>query len=105
MFSLFVHRVFGRHIRWGKITDQFVKYMVGGSLYFWVGYGVFAFCYSGLHWAWLPSKVACDSIGWTINYLVQRLWAFKTQVHLSEMQHAGRYLFIESVGFVLDYLI
>jgi putative flippase GtrA len=24
---------------------------------------------------------------------------------LSEMQHVGRYIFIESIGFVLDYLI
>lgn len=88
-----------------KIIEQFAKYMAGGSLYFWVGYAVFAICYSGLHWSWLPSKILADSIGWTLNYFVQRFWAFKNQVHLSEMQHAGRYLFIEAIGFVLDYLI
>jgi len=79
--------------------------MVGGSTYFWVGYGVFAVCYSWLHWSWLPAKILADAIGWTLNYLVQRLWAFKDQVHLSEMKHAGRYIAIESVGFVLDYLM
>ena len=84
---------------------QFAKYMAGGSLYFWVGYLVFAICYSGLHWWWLPAKIAADAIGWTSNYIVQRFWAFKDQIHLSEMQHAGRYVFIESIGFVLDYLI
>ncbi|HSX16196.1 MAG TPA: GtrA family protein [Candidatus Saccharimonadales bacterium] len=84
---------------------QFAKYMAGGSLYFWVGYLVFAVCYSGLHWWWLPAKIAADAIGWTANYIVQRFWAFKDQIHLSEMQHAGRYVFIESIGFVLDYLI
>jgi len=47
----------------------------------------------------------CDVIGWSLNYLVQRLWAFNDQVHLSEMAHAARYVSIESVGFVLDYLI
>ena len=31
--------------------------------------------------------------------------AFADQVHLSEMKHASRYVFIESIGFVLDYLI
>jgi putative flippase GtrA len=92
--------VFGK----AEIT-RFTKYMVGCGLYFWVGYGVFALCYSGLHWYWLWAKVAADAIGWSLNYLVQRFWAFKDQVHLSEMQHAGRYIFIESVGFVLDYLI
>lgn len=88
-----------------KELARFAKYMAGGTLYFWVGYGVFAVCYSGFHWSWLPAKIAADAIGWSLNYLVQRFWAFSDQVHLSEMQHAGRYVFIESVGFVLDYLI
>jgi putative flippase GtrA len=97
-----VFRIFGR---WEKLVVQFAKYMTGGGLYFWVGYGVFAVCYSGLHWAWLPSKLVADAIGLTLNYTVQRFWTFKDQIHLSEMQHAGRYIFIESVGFVLDYII
>jgi putative flippase GtrA len=85
---------------------QFAKYMAGGSLYFWVGYAVFAFCYSGLHWMWLWSKILADVIGWSLNYFVQRYWAFAGQArHLSEMQHVGRYIFIETIGFILDYLI
>lgn len=88
-----------------KTTKQFLKFAAGGNLYFWSGLGVFAFCYSVLHWDWFPAKIVADAIGWTLNYLVQRLWAFADQVHLSEMEHAGRYVFVESVGFVLDYLI
>ena len=84
---------------------RFLKYFSGGALYFWVGYGVFALCYSGFHWNWFPSKIVSDAIGWTLNYLVQRFWAFSDHISLSEMQHAGRYVFIETVGFVLDYLI
>lgn len=84
---------------------RFAKYMSGGALYFWVGYAVFALCYSGFRWDWLPAKIAADVIGWSLNYLVQRLWAFSDRAHLGEMRHAGRYIFIESVGFVLDYLI
>jgi putative flippase GtrA len=88
---------------WAK---QFAKYMAGGTLYFWVGYAVFAICYSGLHWGWLWSKVLADAIGWSLNYVVQRYWAFAGQArHLSEMQHLGRYIFIETIGFILDYLI
>lgn len=86
-------------------AGRFAKYLAGGSLYFWIGYAVFAVCYSGLQWGWLPAKVLADAIGWAANYLVQRFWAFRDRVHLREMQHAGRYVFIESVGFVLDYLI
>lgn len=86
-------------------SKRFFKYMVGGSLYFWIAYGIFAIFYSGLDWSWFPSKLVSDATGWTINYLVQRLWAFGDRISLSEMQHAGRYLTIESIGFVLDYLI
>lgn len=86
---------------------QFLKYMAGGTLYFWVGYAVFAVAYSGFHWDWLPAKILADVIGWSLNYIVQRYWAFNTgaRVPLREMQHVGRYLTIESIGFVLDYLI
>ena len=84
---------------------QFGKYLTGGSIYFWVGYGVFAICYSGLHWNWLPSKIVSDIIGWTLNYIIQRLWAFKDHISLSERQHAGRYILVETVGFILDYFL
>jgi putative flippase GtrA len=87
-------------------APQFFKYMAGGSLYFWSGYAIFVLGYSLLHWWWLWAKVAADAVGWSLNYLVQRYWAFATDhPKLSEMQHVARYLFIESVGFVLDYLI
>lgn len=82
-----------------------MKYMAGGTLYFWVGYGVFALCYSAFHWWWLWAKMAGDIIGWSLNYLVQRFWTFSDRAHLSEMKHAGRYLTIESVGFVMDYAL
>jgi putative flippase GtrA len=90
---------------WGKTTSQFAKYMAGGSLYFWTGYAVFAICYSLFHWYWLWAKILADLIGWSLNYLVQRYWAFAGQHHLSEMQHVGRYLTIETIGFGLDYAI
>jgi putative flippase GtrA len=85
---------------------QFGRYMTGGVVYFWVGYAIFALCYSVFHWWWLWAKIAADLVGWTLNYLVQRYWAFASDhPKLSEMQHVARYLIIESVGFVLDYLI
>jgi putative flippase GtrA len=86
-------------------VKQFGKYLTGGGVYFGLGYAIFALGYSGFHWWWLWAKLLADSISWSANYLVQRFWAFSKQHHLSEMQHAGRYLFIESIGFVLDYMI
>lgn len=87
------------------MVKQFAKYMAGGSVYFWSGYAIFAICYSVLGWWWLWAKVAADAVGWSLNYVAQRYWAFGDQHHLSEMRHAARYLFIESIGFVLDYAI
>ena len=84
---------------------QFGKYLTGGSLYFWSGYAVFVIGYSVFHLWWLWAKIIADAVGWTLNYIVQRRWAFAGQHHLSEIQHVGRYLFIESVGFGLDYAI
>jgi len=105
MFSFIIHRIFHGSPQMEKKVKQFAKYMAGGSLYFWSGYAVFAICYSFLHLWWLWAKVAADTIGWSLNYFVQRYWTFSEQHHLSEMQHVGRYLFIESIGFVLDYAI
>ena len=85
--------------------QRFSKYLVGGSVYFWLGYLVFAICYSGLHWHWFWAKVMADVLGWSAGYVVQRFWTFKDRVSLSEMQHAGRYVFIESIGFGLDYIL
>jgi putative flippase GtrA len=63
-------------------ATQFGKYMAGGNLYFWSGYAVFALCYSVAHWSFAGDRKP-----------------------LREMQHVGRYVTIESIGFVLDYLI
>jgi putative flippase GtrA len=80
--------------------------MVGGSTYFWSGYAIFAIGYSVLHLWWLWAKLLADAIGWSLNYFIQRHWAFAgASKHLSEMQHARRYIIIESVGFVIDYAI
>jgi putative flippase GtrA len=88
-----------------KEIDRFIKYMVGGGVYFWLGYIIFAIFYGGLRWNWFPAKIMADAVGWTSNYVIQRFWAFSDRAHLTEMQHAGRYVFIESIGFIMDYLM
>ncbi len=88
-----------------KEYSRFFKYMVGGGIYFWLGYAIFALGYSVFHWNWFPAKILADGIGWTSNYIIQRHWAFSDRIHLSELQHRGRYIFIEGIGFIIDYLI
>jgi putative flippase GtrA len=85
---------------------QFLEYMVGGTLYFWSGYLVFALCYSGFHWNWLWAKLAADVIGWTLNYLVQRYWVFNNKgLAKREAATAGKYSLITIFNLGLDYLI
>lgn len=86
-------------------TRRFIKYWLSGGVYFWLGYGIFALGYSGFHWNWLPSKILADVIGWSSNYLLQRLWAFSDRIQFKEIKHIARYIIIESIGFILDYLI
>lgn len=80
--------------------------MVGGGLYFWVGLGLFAIGYSGFHWSWWQAKLLGDVVGWTLNYVVQRYWAFDSRgLKLHEMEHAMRYALLTAVNFGIDYLI
>jgi putative flippase GtrA len=85
---------------------QFAKYFIGGSTYFWVGYIVFAIGYSGLHWAWWPAKLLADVIGWTLNYVVQRFWAFSSESLIRhEFSTAKKYIILNICNLGLDYLI
>ena len=85
---------------------QFIKYFIGGSTYFWSGYIVFAVSYGIFHWAWWPAKMLADLIGWTLNYIAQRYWAFasKSLAH-HEGVTARKYTVLTIGNFVLDYLI
>ncbi len=59
-----------------KLLVQFMEYMVGGGVYFWSGLAVFATLYNGFHWHWFWAKVMADIIGWSLNFAIQRYWAF-----------------------------
>ena len=67
---------------------------------------MFAIGYSGLHWAWWPAKMAGDVVGWTLNYLLQRSWAFASRdLHKREGAAVVKYILITAFNFGLDYAI
>lgn len=97
------HRVF-------RLTDrtvaQFLKYLVGGGVYFWSGLAVFAFLYSWAGWNWLYAKIAADVIGWFLNYLIQRFWAFNSRkLAHHESSTIGKFAIITTFNLLLDYAI
>ena len=85
---------------------QFIKYFIAGSAYFWSGYIVFAIAYSGFHWAWWPAKMLADVVGWTLNYVAQRYWAFDSKLLMHhEFSTARKYIALTVFNLGLDYLI
>jgi putative flippase GtrA len=85
---------------------QFAKYMLGGSVWFWSGYAIFAICYSGFHWQWWQAKILADIGGWTLNFLVQRYWAFADPLLVGQDRAVRlRYLLITALNFAIDYAI
>ena len=89
-----------------KLIIQFLEYLVGGGIYFWSGYLIFAIGYSVLHWNWLWAKMLADAVGWTLNYLLQRYWAFNNpNLNRHKISVTERYVIITALNFVIDYTI
>lgn len=89
-----------------KRIVQFVEYMIGGGVYFWSGFAVFALLYSGLGIDWLVSKLIADVVGWTLNFFVQRYWAFNDPKLKRKTLNTGkRYAIITVISFGIDYAI
>ena len=89
-----------------KLVIQFLEYMVGGGVYFWSGYVVFAIFYSAVGWDWLWAKILADFVGWNLNFVVQRYWAFNDpRLKHKTIQISGRYIIITAANFVIDYLM
>jgi putative flippase GtrA len=92
------------HLSRRKLIAQFLEYMVGGGVYFWSGYGVFAIGYSVFHWDWILAKMLADLVGWSLNFVIQRYWAFNNPVLAKKpIQVTGRYIVITLCNFLIDY--
>lgn len=89
-----------------SFIKQFAKYMVGGGVYFWSGYAVFAIAYSGFGLNVGLSKICADSVGLTLNFFVQRWWAFRTGKGPQNVRHSGkRYFTLVVINLAIDYFI
>jgi putative flippase GtrA len=85
---------------------QFAEYWIGGNVFFFSGYITFTICYGVFHWRWWQAKLLADTIGWTLNYLVQRYWAFtNTSLKTHEAKNRWRYVALSIIDTVLDYAI
>lgn len=90
--------------KYRAFISRLIKYAIGGTLYFWVGYALFALAYTAMGWNWFWAKVLGDVVGRTVNYGVQRYWAF-SDTSRNEKSHVERYTVITVVSIALDYAI
>ncbi len=89
-----------------KLLKQFIEYMIGGGVWFWSGYAIFALCYSVIGTNWFIAKLAADIVGFSLNYFLQRYWAFNdNRLNKHEGRVLSRYVTITAINFVIDYLI
>jgi putative flippase GtrA len=89
-----------------KEVTRIVEYMVSGGAYFWSGYLVFFLLDKVFHATFFWAKSVSTLVGWVVNYILQRYWAFdnpRLKAHQTEV--TGRYAVITLTDFVLDFLI
>lgn len=89
-----------------KGVVQFVFFNAGGLAFFVIGYMVFSFLYGLLHWSWLPAKIIGDTLGWSVNFAIQYLIAFKEERHGHQPRVIfGKFTAISLVNLVIDYAL
>ena len=87
-----------------KELGRFAAYMVGGGVWFWSGYILIVLLdnHIGLFWA----NFIGNAVGLTLNFLIERYWAFKTKRPTAILVATWRYIVYTALNaFALNYLI
>lgn len=87
-----------------RLIVQFIEYMIGGGVWFWSGYILIVTLddYIGL----FAANLIGNAVGITLNFLIQRYWAFRTQRPGNIALTAGRYVVYTILNaFLLNFLI
>ncbi|HZP55145.1 MAG TPA: GtrA family protein [Candidatus Saccharimonadales bacterium] len=89
-----------------RLVIQAIEYLVSGGAYFIVGYLLLDYFYYVLHWSLWWSTITSNIVGWSVNFTLQRYWAFRNP-HLKEnlAQVTTRYMVVTIVDFLMNYYI
>ncbi len=83
---------------------RFTEYMIGGGLWFWSGYVIIVFLNGRLPLFWV--NFIGNAVGITLNFIVERYWAFKTSRPSTLIVASRRYIIYTILNaFLLNYLI
>ncbi|MDQ2973503.1 MAG: GtrA family protein [bacterium] len=90
--------------RYKREFKRFAEYMVGGGVWFWSGYLIISLLDNHIGLAW--ANVLGQTVGITLNFLVQKYWAFKTSDGEKIAFTARRYIIYTAINaYGLNYLI
>ena len=87
-----------------KLIVQFTEYMISGGVWFWSGYILIVFLdnHIGLFWA----NLIGNAVGISLNFILNRLWVFKTKRSDNLQETAVRYVVYTALNaFLLNYAI
>lgn len=80
------------------------EYLVGGGVWFWSGYIIIVALNDHLPLFWV--NFIGNAVGMTLNFMIERYWAFKTNRPTTLFVATKRYLIYTFLNaFVLNYLI
>ncbi len=87
-----------------KLIVQFTEYMISGGVWFWSGYILIILLdnHIGLFWA----NLVGNAVGISLNFMLNKLWVFKTKQHDNLQETAVRYVIYTVLNaFLLNYAI
>lgn len=87
-----------------KLIIQFAEYMISGGVWFWSGYVLIILLdnHIGLFWA----NLVGNAVGISLNFILNRLWVFKTKRRENLQETAVRYIVYTALNaFLLNYAI
>ncbi|HSX23888.1 MAG TPA: GtrA family protein [Candidatus Saccharimonadales bacterium] len=83
---------------------RFGEYMIGGGVWFWSGYIIIVLLADKMPLFW--ANFIGNAVGITLNFIIERYWAFKTNRPATLITATQRYIIYTALNaFLLNYLI
>jgi putative flippase GtrA len=87
-----------------KELTRLCEYMIGGGVWFWSGYVIIVLLADKVPLFW--ANFAGNAVGITLNFIIERYWAFKASRPTTLLVATKRYLIYTALNaFLLNYLI
>src|SRR5437868_564504 len=90
--------------REAREVKRITEYMIGGGVWFWSGYVIIVYFADKIPLFW--ANFIGNAVGITLNFIIERYWAFKTNRPTTLFVATWRYIIYTAINaFLLNYLI